>query len=124
MWVLLILSFHDRQQARPILQNAGDSKKLPKIDGIPLRVLWYSEPSFSAGIQVVMMDGVPVRVYSREKTIADCFKYRNKTGLDIAIEALRTYRARSRKPNAQALAKFAQIDRVQKVMRPYLEAIL
>jgi len=48
--------------------------QIPKIDGIPLRVFWYSEPSFSAGIHVVMMDGVPVWVYSREKTIADCFK--------------------------------------------------
>ena len=98
--------------------------QIPKIDGIPLRVFWYSEPSFSAGIDVATIDGVPVRVYSAEKSIADCFKYRNKTGLDIAIEALRTYRDRSRKPNFQALAKFAQINRVHRVMRPYLEAVL
>jgi hypothetical protein len=70
------------------------------------------------------MDEVPVRIYSPEKTIADCFKYRNKIGLDLAIEALRAYRDRTPKPNFQALAKFAQINRVQKVMRPYLEAVL
>jgi predicted transcriptional regulator of viral defense system len=97
--------------------------QIPKIDGVPLRVFWYSEPSFSAGIETVTMDEVPVRIYSPEKTIADCFKYRNKIGLDVAIEALRTYRDRTPKPNFQALAKFAQIDRVQKVMRPYLAGI-
>jgi len=96
----------------------------PKIDGIPLRVFWYSEPSFSAGIDVVKIDEVPVRVYSPEKTIADCFKYRNKIGLDIAIEALRTFRERTRKPDFRKLAKFARFDRVEKIMRPYLEAIM
>jgi predicted transcriptional regulator of viral defense system len=98
--------------------------QIPKIDGVPLRVFWFSEPSFSAGIDVVTMDGVPVRFYSPEKTIADCFKYRNKIGLDVAIEALRTYRERGPRPNVQALAKYAQINRVQRVMRPYLESVL
>jgi hypothetical protein len=65
-----------------------------------------------------------VRVYSAEKTIADCFKYRNKTGLDVALEGLRGYRERKRRPNIKALTHFAQINRVFRVMRPYLEAIL
>ncbi len=65
-----------------------------------------------------------MKIYSPEKTIADCFKYRNKIGLDIAIEALRAYRERTRKPNGAALTKLPQINLVQKVMRPYLEAIL
>ena len=98
--------------------------QVPKIDGVPLRVFWYPEPSFSAGVDVVPVDKVLVRIYSPEKTIVDCFKYRNKIGLDVAIEALRTYRGRRRKPDYQALTKFAQIDRVQSVMRPYLESIL
>ncbi len=98
--------------------------QIPKIDGIPLRVFWYSEPSFSAGIEVITIDDAMVQIYSPEKTVADCFKYRNKIGLDVAIEALRTYRERTPKPNFQAIAKFAQINRVQKVMRPYLEALL
>ena len=98
--------------------------QVPKIDGIPLRIFWYSEPSFGAGIDVVRIDQVPVRVYSPEKTIADCFKYRNKIGLDIAVEALRAYRERARKPDFQKLMEFARIDRVEKTMRPYLEAIL
>ena len=98
--------------------------QVPKLDGIPLRVFWYSDPSFSAGIDVISMDQVPVRVYSPEKTIADCFKYRNKIGLDVAIEALRTYREKTRKPDYRALSRFAKVDRVEKVMRPYLEAML
>jgi hypothetical protein len=65
-----------------------------------------------------LIDQVPVRV------IADCFKYGNKIGLDVAIEALRTYRERTRKPNYQALSRFAQAGRVETVMRPYLEAVL
>jgi predicted transcriptional regulator of viral defense system len=98
--------------------------QVPKVDGIPLRVFWYPEPSFRAGIEVVAIDDVSVKIYSPEKTIADCFKYRNKIGLDLAIEALRAYRERTSKPNRAALIKFAQINRVQKIMRPYLEAIL
>jgi hypothetical protein len=58
--------------------------QMPKIDGVPLRIFWYSEPSFSAGIEVITIDKVPVRVYSPEKTIADCFKYRNKIKVHIA----------------------------------------
>lgn len=98
--------------------------QVPKVNGIPLRVFWYPEPSFRAGIDVVTIDDISVRVYSPEKTIADCFKYRNKIGLDLAIEALRAYRERTRKPNRAALIKFAQLNRVQKIMRPYLEALL
>ena len=98
--------------------------QVPKIDGVPLHCFWYPEPSFSAGIEVVMIDGVPVRIYSPEKTLADCFKYRNKIGLDVAIEALRTYRERLSNVNLQSLAAYARINRVQRVIRPYLEAIL
>ena len=98
--------------------------QVPKVDGVPLRVFWYPEPSFRAGVDVIRVDDVSVRIYSPEKTIADCFKYRNKIGLDVAIEALRAYRERTLKPNRAALTKFAQINRVQKIMRPYLEAVL
>ena len=98
--------------------------KVPKADGAPLRVFWYPDASFRAGVEIATIDDVLVRIYSPEKTIADCFKYRNKIGLDVALEALRAYRERTKKPNRQALSKFAQINRVEKVMRPYLEAIL
>jgi predicted transcriptional regulator of viral defense system len=98
--------------------------QVPKLDAIPLRVFWYSEPSFSAGVQSISLDGVAVRIYSPEKSLADCFKYRNKIGLDVAVEALRNYRERTRRPDVKALASFATVNRVEKVMRPYLEALL
>jgi len=72
---------------------------------------------------VIKVDNVPMQIYSPEKTIADCFKYQNKIGLDVAMEALRTYREHKRKPDFQALMKFAQINRVQRIMHPYLEAV-
>jgi hypothetical protein len=65
---------------------------------------------------------VPVRIYSVAKTVVDCFKYRNKIGLDVALEALRECR-RARKCGTDELWRFAQICRVGNVMRPYLEAI-
>ena len=77
-----------------------------------------------AAVDVITVDDVPAKIFSPEKTIADCFKYRNKIGPDIAIDALRAYRERTRKPNSAALTKFAQINSVQKVMRPYFEAVL
>ncbi len=96
----------------------------PKIQEPPIRVFWFPESSFSAGIEVVEIDKVPVRIYSVEKTLADCFKYRNKIGLDVAVEALRLYRQTRRKPDIQAITKYGQIDRVFRVMRPYLEALV
>lgn len=98
--------------------------KTPKVNGIPVRVFWFSEPGFSCGIEVARFDDIGVRVYGSEKTIADCFKYRNKIGLEVAIEALRLYRERARKPKPDALLKYARICRVERVMRPYVEAIL
>lgn len=98
--------------------------QVPRLDGLPIRVFWFSGPAYSAGVQVINIDGVTIRVYSSEKTIADCFKYRNKLGLDIAVEALRTYRERHKRPNRRALLHHAQVCRVEKIMRPYLEAIL
>lgn len=120
------LAYHDLTTQVPHAIDVAlpSHAQVPKIDGIPLRVFWFSEPSLNAGIDLVSIDNVPVRMYSAEKTIADCFKYRNKIGLEVAVEALRNYKQRKRKPDIQALTKFAQIDRVLRVMRPYLEAIV
>ena len=98
--------------------------QIPKIEGIPIQAFWYSEPSFSAGVDVISLDDVPIRIYSPEKSIADSFKYRNKIGLDVTVEALRSWRQRAPKADFRALDEFGRIDRVQQVMRPYLEAIL
>ncbi len=81
--------------------------QMPKVDDLPVRI-----------------DDVPVRVYSAAKTLADCFKYRHKIGLDVAVEALRRFRERKGKSDLQELVRFARICRVERIMRPYLEATL
>jgi len=82
----------------------------------------FNNASHSAGIAHHDIEGIDVKVYSPEKTVADCFKFRNKIGLDVAIEALRFCRER-KKSSPSELLKYARICRVQKVMPPYLEAI-
>ena len=96
----------------------------PRIDDLPIRAFWYSEPAFSAGVEIIRIDEVPVRIYSAAKTVADCFKYRNKIGQDIAVEALRRFREKQKKSDVRELLHFARICRVEGIMRPYLEATL
>jgi len=71
--------------------------QIAKVDALPIRVFWYSEPAFSAGVELVRIDEVSIRIYSAAKTVVDCFKYRNKIGLDIAVEALRRFRELKKK---------------------------
>lgn len=94
----------------------------PRLEYPPLHVYRFSRKSFEAGIETHAIDKVSVRVYSPEKTLADSFKYRNKIGLDVAIEALRAYRGR-RGARLQAVLEYARICRVEHILRPYLEAI-
>jgi predicted transcriptional regulator of viral defense system len=95
----------------------------PRIGYPPIRVFWFSGRAFTRGVEKHILDGVPVRVYCPAKTVADCFKYRNKIGLDVAMEALRLCRQR-KKASIDELMKYARICRVQTVMRSYLEAML
>jgi predicted transcriptional regulator of viral defense system len=95
----------------------------PRLDYPPLRVFWFTEKAFTEGIETHVRDGVSVRVYSPEKTLADCFKYRNKIGIDTVVEALKLYQ--QRKPvRVDELLQFARVCRVFKVMKPYMEALL
>jgi predicted transcriptional regulator of viral defense system len=87
-----------------------------------LNITRFSEPSYSAGVEEHEIEGVRVRVYSPAKTIADCFKMRSKVGYDVAIEALKEG-WRLRKFTMSDLNKFAEMNKVDKVMRPYIEAI-
>ena len=94
----------------------------PRIAYPPLRVIRLSGEAFTAGIDTVKLDGVPVRVYNVAKTITDCFKLRNKIGLDVALEALRDA-WKGRKVIMKDLEHYAKINRMTNVMRPYLEAL-
>jgi predicted transcriptional regulator of viral defense system len=95
----------------------------PRLEHPPLEVHEFGGGTYSEGVGIHKVGGVPVRIYSPEKTLADCFRFRSRIGLGTAIEALRAYRER-RKVNVGALMRFAAVCRVQRVMRPYLEAIL
>ena len=95
----------------------------PRLDYPPLRIFWFSGPAFEEGVEHHDVDGIPMKVYNPEKTLADCFKYRNKIGLDVVLEALKFYR-QSKRFKSDELMHFARICRVEKIMRPYLEATL
>ncbi|MDR3016189.1 MAG: AbiEi antitoxin N-terminal domain-containing protein [Delftia acidovorans] len=94
----------------------------PRIGQPALRAIRMSGAALSEGVDTLQIDGVGVAVFNAAKTVADCFKYRNKIGLDVALEALRDGWAQ-RKLTADALWHYAAIDRVGNVMRPYLESI-
>jgi predicted transcriptional regulator of viral defense system len=97
--------------------------KTPKIGHPPIRVFHFSQEPYQAGIVEHELDGVTVKIYDREKTIADCFKFREKIGMDVTLEAIKDY-LRQPNVNVSLLMKYARINRVEKVMRPYLEALL
>ncbi len=119
------LSFHEMTTQIPheisvaITRNA----RIPSFDSPPVRGYKFSTEAFNAGIEKHKIDGVSVQIYSAEKTLADCFKYRNKLGMDVVLEALKLYRSQ-KKFNLNKLLKYAKICRVEKVMKPYLEASL
>ena len=95
----------------------------PQGDGLPLRVVRFSGQALPTGVEDHSIEGVPVKIYSPAKTVADCVKYRNKIGLDVALEALRDY-WRSEHASADELWKYAKVCRVANVMRPYMEAFV
>lgn len=93
----------------------------PSAASPALRVVRFSGPALLEGIEHHTLEGVRVPVYSAAKTVADCFKYRNKLGVDVAIEALRDA-LRSRKATVDQIHRFAKVCRVANVIRPYLES--
>ena len=93
----------------------------PSADSPALRVVRFSGPALLEGIEQHTLEGVRVAVYSVAKTVADCFKYRNKLGVDVAIEALRDA-LRSRRTTVDQIHRFAKVCRVANVIRPYLES--
>lgn len=118
------LHFHDITTQIPHAVSIALSRgtEPPRLEFPPIHTYWFSGDAFTAGIEEHLIDKTPVQVYSVEKTLADCFKYRNKIGMDTVLEALTLY-SEYRKPEPRKLIHFAKICRVDKVMRPYLEAI-
>ncbi|HNP36246.1 MAG TPA: type IV toxin-antitoxin system AbiEi family antitoxin domain-containing protein [Woeseiaceae bacterium] len=119
------LHFHDITTQIPHSVSIAVSRgtEPPRLEYPPIQLYWFSGEAFTAGIKVHHIDKIPVQVYSAEKTLADCFKYRNKIGMDTVLEAVTLYRDQ-RKPKPRKLIEYAKVCRVENVMRPYLEALL
>ena len=119
------LAFHDITTQIPhevhVALKRGAEE--PRLKYPPIRTYRFISHAYSEGIENHQMDGIGVRIFCIEKTLADCFKFRNKIGLDTAIEAVKLYRER-KKIKVDDLMRYASICRVEKVMRPYLEAII
>lgn len=94
----------------------------PKVDYPPLRIVRFSGKALAFGVGEHRIGGVPVKVYGPAKTVADCFKYRNKIGVDVALEALRDV-WRQRRATMDELLEAAKVCRVARIMRPYLESL-
>ena len=92
----------------------------PRNKDLPLRVVWFSDVSYATGSEAHILDGVTVRITNPAKTVVDCFTYRNKIGLDVALEALKEV-LRKRLCQPAELCKYARVCRVSNVMQPYLE---
>lgn len=122
--LLTALRFHDLTTQAPfeVWIAIGNKAHPPRLDYPPLRTLRFSAESLSTGVESHRVDGTALRVTGVAKTVADCFKFRNKIGLDVALEALREAR-RAKKASADELWRYARLNRVSNVMRPYLEAV-
>lgn len=122
--LLSALRFHDLTTQSPfeVWIAIGEKDRCPKFDYPPLRVVRFSGEARTYGVNSYTVEGVQVNVYSPAKTVADCFKYRNKIGIDVAIESLRDC-LRERKATMDELWKAAKACRMSKIMRPYMEAL-
>jgi len=119
------LSFHEitTQIPHEIAVAIPKDSKPSTMEYPPVQFYKFSPKSFMAGIEEHQIDGVTVKVYSPEKTLADCFKFRNKIGMDVVLEALKLYKRR-KKFDYRKILEYAKICRVDKIVRPYLEAII
>jgi len=121
--LLSALRFHDLTTQAPfeIWMAIGNKSWRPTTGDVPLRIHYFSGKALTEGVERHEIEGVPVSIYSAAKTVADCFKFRNKIGVDVALEALRDY-LRKRLPEKD-LWRYAEVCRVRNVMYPYLEAL-
>jgi predicted transcriptional regulator of viral defense system len=122
--LLSALAFHQMTSQLPyqVWMAVDKHGSRPKVDQPRLRVVLMSGDSLRSGVHEHTVEGVSMRVFCPAKTVADCFRFRNKIGVDVAIEALREYH-RDRRGTMEELMHFARIDRVANVMQPYLESL-
>ncbi len=123
--LLSALSFHEIGIQNPSLVWIAIERgtRTPRVEDYPIQISLFSGESYSSGIEAYTVDGVVIRVYCIAKTIADCFKYRNKIGLDVAIEALKDV-MQNKRTSIEEILHFAKICRVEKVIKPYMESLV
>lgn len=123
--LLSALQYHGLTTQSPyeVWVAIGECSKVPKLATVQLRIARFSEATLTAGVQTRLLDGAELRVFNPAKTVADCFKYRNKIGVDVAVEALRDY-LRLRQGSIDDLVEYARICRIERVMDPYMEALI
>jgi len=122
--LLTALQFHEigTQLPHGVWIALPEGSQTPLLSHPTLRITRLRGAAYSEGIQTVIDRGAPIRVYGAAKTVTDCFKFRHKIGLDVALEALKEA-WRSRKVTMAELGHFAKVNRVERVMQPYLEAV-
>ena len=122
--LLSALSYHGLTTQTPfeVWMALDRTAWLPHVGNPKLRIVRFSGAAITDGIKETTIEGVSVRVYDVAKTVADCFKYRNKIGIDVAMEALRDA-WRQKKCTMETLWRYAKVCRVTNVMRPYLEML-
>lgn len=122
--LLTALQFHEltTQLPRQVWIAMPRGSHAPRFDYPPIKMVQFTGEAYNTGVEEVERDGVKLRVYGVAKTVADCFKHRNKIGLDVALEALKDARARN-KASTDDIWRFAKVCRVANAMRPYLESI-
>jgi predicted transcriptional regulator of viral defense system len=122
--LLSALQFHELTTQAPfeIWLAIGESARRPKVDYPPLRIVRFSQNSLNSGVVEHILEGIPVKVTTPAKTVADCFKYRNKIGLDVALESLRDC-WKKKLATIDEIHQMAVVCRVSRVIRPYLESL-
>lgn len=119
------LSFHEigTQNPSEVWIAIERGTRTPQVEYYPIQISLFSGKAYSMGIEEHTVDGVIIRVYSIAKTIADCFKYRNKIGLDVAIEALKDV-IQNKRTSVDEILHFARICRVERVIKPYMDSLI
>ena len=125
MCLISALSYHNITTQIPHVVSVAVPRdsRIPSLDYPPVQAHRFSNNAYNSGIENHSIDGVPVKIYTPEKTLADCFKFRNKIGMDVVIEALKLYRSRQQF-NLEKLLTYAEVCRVKNIMTPYLEAMI
>jgi len=119
------LSYHNitTQIPHAVSVAVPRDSRIPSLDYPPIQAHRFSDEAYNAGIENHVIDGVSVKIYNPEKTLADCFKFRNKIGMGVVLEALKLYKSRQ-KFNLEKLLTYGEVCRVKNIMTPYLEATI